>query len=72
MARTKDALNKRTRLALSAAAEGKLASGAEQTLAYLVGIVQDDRMLGQSYFLTQFSTMKAHCSPLVSSPPVRP
>ena len=41
MARTKGALNKRTRAALSAAAEGKLGPGAEQTLEYLLKLARD-------------------------------
>jgi|KBSMisStandDraft_5_1062788.scaffolds.fasta_scaffold1618098_1 hypothetical protein len=41
MPRTKGALNKQTRIALTAAAEGKLADGAEHTLALVMGIAND-------------------------------
>ena len=41
MARTKGALNKRTRMALDAASKGKLAEGANRTLSYLQRIVDD-------------------------------
>ncbi|SRR5581483_1596316 len=41
MARPKGALNKRTRAALSAAAEGKLGAGAEKALMDLLKIAQD-------------------------------
>jgi len=41
MPRTPGALNKRTRIALTAAAEGKLADGAEHTLALVMGIAND-------------------------------
>ena len=36
-------MNKRTRTAMSAASEGKLEKGAEQTLEYLMKIVQDTK-----------------------------
>lgn len=43
MARTKGALNRRTRAALSAAAEGKLAEGGEKTISYLLKIANDPK-----------------------------
>ena len=41
MPRPKGALNKRTRAALAAAAEGKLGEKAEETIAYLLKIAND-------------------------------
>ena len=41
MARTRGALNKRTRAALSAAAEGRLEKGGERTINYLLAIAND-------------------------------
>jgi hypothetical protein len=39
--RTKGALNRRTRAALTAAAEGKLADAGEQTISYLLKVAND-------------------------------
>jgi len=41
MARTKGALNKRTRTAMTAAAEGRLGKGGEKTLAFLMKMAND-------------------------------
>ena len=43
MARTKGALNKRTRLALSEAETGDFANGAEKTLRFLIDTATDTR-----------------------------
>jgi hypothetical protein len=43
MARTKGALNKRTRSALSQAAEGEFAKGAESTIRYLLKVTTDSK-----------------------------
>ena len=43
MARTKGALNKRTRMALSEAEEGEFADGAAKTLRYLIATANDLR-----------------------------
>jgi hypothetical protein len=43
MARTKGALNKRTRLALSEAESGDFANGAEKTLRFLIDTATDTR-----------------------------
>jgi hypothetical protein len=43
MSRPKGSLNKRTRTAMTAAAEGKLGKGGEKTLAYLMKIANDPK-----------------------------